>query len=288
MWYKKKESLIIIILSIIIVISISLILLIPKSQAVYTSSNSWNYNYKTNSFYISSNKLDTTSINTIINNYNYETINVEINNYLNDLMISGVDIKYNLKCTINSNYNCLIDNISDEINATLNSNYKCFNKDKYLDLDEETCTSNNYSYLEIKNNNIHTLTITSNNKTTDSKINVQLELNTTYPYSKKLIGTITLNLKEETTSYETEIECFTNSNICRLVLTNNLSTSNNLCLNVNNSNFYFDTTISSNNTLTKSKYCFTINSYDTSNITIYRKDIKTNLTVNDIIISTVN
>ena len=205
----KKGSYIIFI-SIFFLIIIAIILTIFKySQAKYRKSDTWDYNYDTSGFYISSNFLQDTNYDvynshnnldyTYITYLNFDTnaLSFKVYNYQSDTQISKENIKYNISCEIKGEeaHTCFIDGSpSSKGNISLNKAYTC----SVSGLTEEECKNNQNATLTYnKQINTHDISIQRASSSNSDTLIVNIILTVTYPYKKVLKGNLMLKYNED-------------------------------------------------------------------------------------------
>lgn len=112
---NKRTKIILILLLITVLIPVG----ITFSKYVYNFIE--NYLIKTNNFYFNSDKLGSPNINYGVNNWSGSgnfTIQFELNNHKNNLLVSDSDIVYDVTFTCSSDVICSIDNSSGVIYKT--------------------------------------------------------------------------------------------------------------------------------------------------------------------------
>ena len=188
------------------VIFLGLICLITYSysMAKYISNSFWNYYLSTKGFYLTSEQLDINKVTNMNNNWENNSTYFRVENSENDFLITDYDIEYTVKCTIQNEAKeyskCTLNGTeSDTFTGVLSSSSKCMNKiDKQevsIDTKEE-CEKKGYEweiqenykdlYFDILKTNDHDLTYVS----------VLVEVTSTKPYKKTLIGEFNLSSSE--------------------------------------------------------------------------------------------
>lgn len=181
---------------IIIVIFIMLITLIGINSftyAKYVFNSAKDYYFKSKGFYFYSDKLDINN-NEIINNYwDGESISFNINNYLNNEVISEYDINYTAECIIKNNVNakCYLNDLEvNKFNNVLKSNNKCINnKDDGIDTSlftKKECLDKEYLYQNEKVSDNISFKIVPDNGYSLSDVEVEIKVVSTSPYIKTL------------------------------------------------------------------------------------------------------
>lgn len=166
---KKQIKIMIIIILIIVMLPIS----ITFSKYIYDFIG--NYLIKTNNFYFNSDKLDSNTINYNVNNWsgvgNF-TIQFELNNHKNNLLVSDSDIAYDITLNCPTDVICTIDNSSGVI-------YKSEMTDRFIV---------NVSPLRVFD--------------TGESIDVSITATSSAPYVKALSANFEINVGRKGVSYE--------------------------------------------------------------------------------------
>lgn len=185
---KKKYIIILIFIMLITLIGIN-----SFTYAKYVFNSAKDYYLKSKGFYFYSDKLDINSKENVNNYWNGESIDFNINNYLNDKVISEYDINYNVECSIKNNDNAkcyLNDTESNILKSTLKSNNKCINNTQDgVDTSvftKEECLNQNYNYQNEKVTDKITFKIVPNSGYLLTDIEVEIKVTSTSPYTKTL------------------------------------------------------------------------------------------------------
>lgn len=187
----------------LLVICLGIISIITSgySFAKYVSNHAWNYYLGTKGFYFSSEQLGTSKVTNVNNNWDFESTEFTIKNSENDFLVSDFDIEYTVKCTIQneaSNYSkCSINGTNmSTFTGTISSSSVCKNNIDEFDVssyNKEQCESNGYEWnIQENYKDLYFDIIKTENKNLDS-VSVLIEVTSTSPYSKTLIGEFNLN-----------------------------------------------------------------------------------------------
>lgn len=265
-------------------------LILFDTSAKYTDYKELNHYFESKELYISSKSLsDQDNKYNIINYYDFNDIQLEINNNISDNQITNYNINYNLECNIldnqNNLYECQIDNKNNKISSTLISNKECLENST---LSEEECILQNYNYDLAKSTNSHTFKIINHNGT-EKTIKVELILTTTAPYSKTLKATYVLNIGDTKNNNININEVEEYNSFCEYIITNNYHSDKTIRLSINTNKLIFDTT----SDIYNNKINYTIDNQNIINtitfilsnntsIKLYKKDFKSSCNINDI------
>lgn len=188
---------------ILLVIFLGIISMITSgySFARYASNQVWNYYLGTKGFYFSSEQLGTTKITNVNNNWDLERISFTIKNSENDFLVSDFDIEYKVKCIIQneaSDYSkCTINGTdSDTFNGIISSSSVCKNNNDGVDVssyNKEKCESNDYEWnIQENYKDLYFEIIKTGEKELDY-VSVLIEVTSSSPYSKTLLGEFNLS-----------------------------------------------------------------------------------------------
>lgn len=253
----KKLLLLVMLLSLISIITYG------YSFAKYVSNHAWNYYLGTKGFYFSSEHLGTNKITNVNNNWNLEKNYFTIKNSENNFLISDYDIEYTVNCTIQndaSNYSkCTLNGTdSNTFNGILSSSSICINEINETDVknyNKEKCESEGYEWTIQEN---HTDIYFDVVKTGDQEldyVSVLIEVTTTAPYSKTLLGEFNLSSTEiQESGLKVDYKEF--DNYGRVIISNSYDEDKCVKLNWNSQNIRIDET---NNE--KASYQYDINGY---------------------------
>lgn len=197
------------------------------SFAKYVTNSAWNYYLSTKGFYFSSDELGSSKITNVNNNWNYDSINFKLKNSENDYLISDYDIEYTVKCTIQndaSSYSrCLLNGTDlNEYTGVISSSGKCIN-----DIDEFDVSSYNKSKCELDGykwniqesyKDLYFDIVKTGDKELDY-VSVLIEVTTTSPYSKKILGEFNLS-SVEVQERGLSVSYIENDDYSRVIITN--------------------------------------------------------------------
>lgn len=166
------------------------------SFARYASNSVWNYYLESKKFYFSSDELDTIKSVNVNNNWDNGSVYFSIRNSLNDFLISDYDISYNVSCTITSEEkdysNCLINGSnSSSYSGILSSSYVCDGDSNIHS--KSDCESNGYNYVLQENYKDLYFDVVSLNGEKIDNVDVLVEVTTSKPYKKTLLGEFKLS-----------------------------------------------------------------------------------------------
>lgn len=289
----KRGTIIILIISIsIILISGLFSLFVFDTSAKYTNYKEINHYYESNKLYISSQSLiEGTGKYNIINYYNYEELNIDLNNSISETQITNYDINYQLSCNIlgdaNNYYNCTFENNKDNITGMLAKQGSCLENEKLL---PDECAKNNYNYkLNVVTQN-HKFKINKLKDNDYKKVEVLINLNTTRPFNKNLQATYVMNIGNNNKNSVFVENVKEGDYFCEYIITNNYNNYKNTKINIDINKLMFDniennisyttTTDGIINSITKK-----INSYSKEKIILYKKDFNEECNKNDLNIS---
>lgn len=270
----------------LLVIILSLISMITSgySYAKYVSNQAWNYYLGTKGFYFSSEQLGTEKITNINNNWDFEKTEFTIKNSENDFLVSDFDIEYTVKCTIQnevSNYSkCTInDTDSATFKGTISSSSICKNNIDELDVStysKEDCESSGYEWNIQKNYKDLYFNVIKTGEGNLDYVSVLIEVTSTSPYSKTLLGEFNLSSGGiQESGLKIDYKEF--NNYSRVIISNSYEENKCVKLNWNSENLRLDETsgqISSyqydNNNI--SGISFNINKKDSISYVFYKTD----------------
>ena len=187
----------------LLVIFLSIISIITSgySFAKYVSNHAWNYYLGTKGFYFSSEQLGSTKITNINNNWNFEKTLFTIKNSENDFLVSDYDIEYTVKCTIQNEAakysKCTLNGTnSNTFNGKISSSSRCQNNIDEFDVssyNKEQCESNGYEWFVQENYKELYFDIAKTTEKNLDYVSVLIEVTSTAPYSKTLLGEFNLS-----------------------------------------------------------------------------------------------
>lgn len=286
----KKTATIILICTISIVLIYGIFsLTIFDTAAKYTNYKEMNHYYESNKLYISSNSLiEQDGKYNIINYYNYEQVEIEIQNSISENQITNYDIDYQLTCNVlgdeSNYYSCLFDSNENNITSTLKEKGKCI-EDENLSYKE--CIENEYNYqLDIVKHK-HNFKIKKLKENNYDKIEVEVNLNTTSPFNKNLKAIYVLNFgsNNKNTIHIENIKDY--DSFCEYTISNNYNNDKNVKINIDTNKFIFD------NDINKISYTNTyegiidsitikINKQNNQKIRLYKKNFNTDCDKNNL------
>lgn len=187
----------------LLVIFLGLISIITSgySYAKYASNQAWNYYLGTKGFYFSSEQLGIEKVINVNNNWDFGKTQFTIKNSENDFLVSDFDIEYTVKCTIQneaSTYSkCTINGTdSNTFNGVISSSSICKNNVDELDVssyNKEKCESNGYEWNIQENYKDLYFDIIKTGEENLDYVSVLIEVTSTSPYSKTLLGEFNLS-----------------------------------------------------------------------------------------------
>lgn len=242
---KKTIFIVAISVTIIVLLYGVITLAIFDTSAKYINYNEMNHYYESTELYISSNNLSETEDKyNIINHYDFYNIDFEIKNSISSNQITNYNINYEIECNIleneNNNYKCILDNTEDnKITKELIANGTCIDNEK---LSYEECILQEYNYKLEETINKHQFKIIENKINTNNKIEVELTLKTTSPFSKTLKAIYILNLGESNNN-TISIDNITNyDTFCEYTIYNNYNEDKTIKINIDENKLIFDNT----------------------------------------------
>lgn len=188
-------------LLLIALLCISSMITYGYSYAKYVSSHAWNYYLGTKGFYFDSDELGTNKITNVNNNWGFESTYFTLKNSENDYLVTDYDIQYTVKCTIQneaSSYSkCLLNGKdSDTFNGVISSSSTCKNNINQIDVssyNKEKCESNGYEWSVQENyKDLYFDIVKTGDKDIDY-VSVLIEVSSTSPYTKTLLGEFNLS-----------------------------------------------------------------------------------------------
>lgn len=270
---------------IIILLSIISIITYGYTYAKYVSNHAWNYYLGTKGFYFSSEQLATTKITNVNNNWNFDSTYFTLKNSENDFLISDYDIEYTVKCTIQneaSNYSkCVLNGSdSDKFTGIISSSSRCRNTIDETDVStysQEECESKGYDWYIQENYKDLYFDIIKTGEENINYVSALIEVTTTSPYSKTLLGEFNLSSSEmQESALKINYQEF--DNYSRVVISNSYDENKCVKLNWNSDNLRIDETnenilsyqYDSNNYINEIN--FNINKKDSISYIFYKTD----------------
>ena len=272
-------------LIVIVILGLLSIITYNYSFARYVSNHAWNYYLGTKGFYFGSEHLGTTKVTNVNNNWDYESIHFTLKNSENDFLISDYDIEYTVKCIIQNeaaNYSkCQLNGEnSDTFKGKISSSSTCKNTIDELDVSSYTkneCESKGYEWIIEENHKDLYFDIVNTKEQEFNYVSVLIEVTSTSPYSKTLIGEFNLSSSEiQEVGLKLNYQEF--NNYSRVTISNSYNENKCIKLNWNADNLRIDETnnnISSfqydnNNLINEIK--FNINKKDSISYIFYKTD----------------
>lgn len=270
---------------IILLLSIISIITYGYTYAKYVSNHAWNYYLGTKGFYFSSEQLATTKITNVNNNWNFDSTYFTLKNSENDFLISDYDIEYTVKCTIQneaSNYSkCVLNGSdSDTFTGIISSSSTCRNTIDETDVstyNQEKCESKGYEWYIQENYKDLYFDIIKTGEENINYVSALIEVTTTSPYSKTLLGEFNLSSSEmQESALKINYQEF--DNYSRVVISNSYDENKCVKLNWNSDNLRIDETnenilsyqYDSNNYINEIN--FNINKKDSISYIFYKTD----------------
>lgn len=270
---------------IILLLSIISIITYGYTYAKYVSNHAWNYYLGTKGFYFSSEQLATTKITNVNNNWNFDSTYFTLKNSENDFLISDYDIEYTVKCTIQneaSNYSkCVLNGSdSDTFTGIISSSSTCRNTIDETDVStysQEKCESKGYEWYIQENYKDLYFDIIKTGEENINYVSALIEVTTTSPYSKTLLGEFNLSSSEmQESALKINYQEF--DNYSRVVISNSYDENKCVKLNWNSDNLRIDETnenilsyqYDSNNYINEIN--FNINKKDSISYIFYKTD----------------
>lgn len=218
---------------IFIITGIGIIFSLSVTFAKYVKDVVWEYHLKTKEFYLSSPELDISGKQNVNNSWNGENIYFTLTNSLNDELITTYDIGYEVSCEIvgdlKNDAECVLNNSS----GVLTNYQSCTNnKEDGLDVSDFTkteCELGGYNWTSQKSTKELYFEIIPNKPETEiDMMTVNIEVKSTFPYTKTLKGSFTLyrEIIENDLQVDYEDYDYTSS----LILSN--SSSETTCVNI--------------------------------------------------------
>ena len=216
-----------------------------------------------------------------------EAIIIKINNSISENQITNYDIEYELKCMVKGDasnyYNCLFDDEENQIIDSLNKEGKCI-EDESLLYDE--CVLSEYTYELVSVFNEHNFKINKLKQNTYEKIEVEVVLTTTSPFSKSLKAIYVFNFGDKNNNSINVDKVKNLDSYCEYTINNNYNNKKTIKINIDTDKMLFDTTdniISYTNTDEGIVNSITIeiNKHGNRMIRVYKKDFDSECNVNN-------
>jgi len=170
------------------------------TYAKYVANSVWNYYLNSNGFYFESEDLSVNEKKNINNNWDGSSTYFTISNSSNDSLITEYDINYKVTCTLEEEYDsveCLMNGSTSNIYEGVLSSYSyCYDRENELNVDlysKSTCENGGYTWIKQKTEKELYFDIVNNSEDEISSYNVNIVVESTNPYSKKLLGKYILN-----------------------------------------------------------------------------------------------
>lgn len=235
---------------IMIVTVISFLCIFGFTYGKYVSNSIWNYYLESKGFYFSSDYLGTTESKNVDNLWDGESVAFNIKNSVNQNVITGYDIGYNVSCEIQgdaaSHAECHLNgtNLSTQT-GVLTSIGACQNKSNdnvdVSSYNKTNCELGNYNWLyQAATNNLYFDIVLTDQQYTLKDVSVNITATSSTPYQKTLIGNFTLH-KSNATSDAVTLDYKSYSNYERLTIANSYANTKCVKLTWNSSNLLIDT-----------------------------------------------
>ena len=194
----------------LMVIFLGLLSLIPfgYSYAKYASNSVWNYYLEAKGFYLSSEELGSEQVVNVNNNWNFEKVPFTLRNSTNEYLVSDFDITYTVTCSIQNDISeysrCTLNGTdSDTFTGKISSSSICVNNKDNVDVSSFTkkqCDDGGYEWkVEKHRSELYFEIIKTSEETEDGEevnldyVSVLIEVTSTSPYSKTLLGEFNLS-----------------------------------------------------------------------------------------------
>lgn len=231
------------------VILLGLISLITSNytMAKYVSNSALNYYLSTKGFYFSSDELDTIQTTNINNNWDQESVYFTIKNSENDFLVSDYDIKYTVTCTIQNEAaeysKCTLNGEdSNTFTGTISASSVCVNSaNEVIDYKKEECELGGYEWKAQENSKEMYFDIIKTGDKDVDYVSVLIEVTSTVPYSKTLIGEFNLSSIDVVDS-GLEFDYKEYDDYSRVIVTNSYDENKCVKLNWNADNLRIDET----------------------------------------------
>ena len=236
-------------LLIVIILSLLSLITYNYSSAKYVSNYFWNYYLSTKGFYFSSEQLGTNKITNTNNNWENDSTYFRIKNSENDFQISDYDIEYKVKCTIQNDAaeysTCALNGSnSNTFTGTLSSSSICINNINEQDVStytKEECETNGYEWKIQENYKDLYFDIIKTKEQDLTYVSVLIEVTSTSPYKKTLVGEFNLSSSEmKETGLNINYKEF--DNYSRAIITNSYDENKCVKLSWNQDNLRIDQT----------------------------------------------
>lgn len=201
--------------------------------AKYVKDIFWEYHLKTKEFYFSSPELAVKGKENINNSWAGEKVYFTITNSLSNDLITTYDIDYEVSCQVAGDLKdyaeCILDN-----NSGVLTNYQSCINDQEDGIDVTTftksqCELGGYTWSYQKSTKELYFEIVKNDPEYEiDTISVNIEVKSTFPYTKNLKGTFTLYYQKEEDDIKVDYEDYDHESA--LILSN--AGSEELCLNI--------------------------------------------------------
>ena len=287
---KKKVMIIILLIVLFSVFTLS-------SFARYSSNKVWNYYLESQGLYLTSDYLDLDKKN-IDTLWDGESVHFNVKNYTSNDLITDFDIRYTVKCEVLNNdpYTCKVNGTNkSEVSLVLSSNSACINNKDEVDVSsfgKSECEMKGYTWNNIAVNQDVYFDLVSNNNTPINTANVKITVRSTSPYTKTMTGTFSL-FKNKGVTGQIIKQINDNELYDELVITNSYSVRKCLLVTfdsstriLNNMDGLISPTIDANGYINSFK--ITVDAKTSKKIRFYNKDLSTNYSTDDFVISESN
>lgn len=208
--------------------------------AKYVSTSVWDYYLKSKGFYFSSDFLGNPLVKNVNNQWKGESIYFNVNNSLNQAVITEYDINYNAECKIEGDVSsyaeCRLNGTDSNVQEGVLTSYQsCVNKTGdgiiVTSLDKTNCELGGYDWVnQIAEKDIYFDVVLTDESYDLKDVVVNIIVTSKSPYHKKLYGNFLLhkiNLEEENITMEYK----NYSSYDRLIISN--PNSSNKCVKLN-------------------------------------------------------
>jgi hypothetical protein len=219
------------------------------SYAKYVSNHAWNYYLGTKGFYFGSDELGIEKITNVNNNWDFESTYFRVKNSENDYLVTDYDIQYTVKCTIKndaSEYSkCLLNGTDmDTFSGVISSSSVCFDNSSQVYIDssnKEDCESKGHEWIIQENYKDLYFDIVKTGDHNLDDVSVLIEVTSTSPYKKTLLGEFNLSsIEMQESGLKVDYKEF--NNYSRVIISNSYDEDKCVKLNWNSDKLRIDTT----------------------------------------------
>ncbi|MDD4188119.1 MAG: hypothetical protein PHX04_05140 [Bacilli bacterium] len=185
------------IILILIITGIGIAFSLTVTFAKYVKNIFWEYNLKTKEFYFSSPELDIKSKDNVNNSWDEDLVYFTITNSLNDELITTYDIDYEASCEVVGDLKDYAECQISDSSGSLSSYQSCVNNledgTDVSDFTKSECELGGYNWAYQKSTKELYFEIIKNDPEYElGTITVDIEVKSTFPYTKTLKGIFTL------------------------------------------------------------------------------------------------